>query len=86
VIDAAANCTAMVHLPVKRALFCIIKNAVTIARCSIGTPARQQRQLQTLSSMPARRAVVKEPYRAESEINRRNFALAFGASCAMRDV
>jgi hypothetical protein len=27
VIDAPANCTAMVHLPGKRALFCIIRNA-----------------------------------------------------------
>jgi hypothetical protein len=30
VIDALANCTAMVHLPGKRALFCIIENAAAM--------------------------------------------------------
>src|ERR1700730_4153355 len=39
VIDAAANCTAMVHLPGKRALFCIVKNAAAM-RCERSAPLR----------------------------------------------
>jgi hypothetical protein len=69
VIDASTNCTAMVHLPGKRALFCIMKNAAAMLRRTIAASARQQRQLQTLASMLARRTVVKEPRRAEPVID-----------------
>src|ERR1700730_2918835 len=39
VIDASMNCTAMVHLPGKRALFCIIRNAAA-TRCERSAPVR----------------------------------------------
>jgi hypothetical protein len=39
VIDASVNCTAMVHLPGKRALFCIMKNAAA-TRCERSVPLR----------------------------------------------
>jgi len=39
------------------------------ARRTIAASARQQRQLQTLASMLARRAVVKEPHAAEPVID-----------------
>jgi hypothetical protein len=73
VIDAAANCTAMVHLPGKHALSCVMRNAAAM-RGERSTQLRgNHASCRTLPSMPAPRTVSTAPRAAESTIDRRNF-------------
>jgi len=70
VIDAAANCAVMVHLPGKHALYCVMRNAASLRGVRPASALTNRIACSSLASMPSPRITMTAPHTAEPLFNR----------------